>query len=289
VKIVSFRANGRDGVGVVTDGDPETGHAVDATGADPRWTSVLEVLRAGALDDLAAWAHGRRPDIDLAAVDLLPPVPNPGKILCAGVNYAVHRDEANAAPATHPTIFTRFPDSQMGYGSPIVRPTVAENLDFEGELVAVIGRDVYRESPDEAADAVAAWSCYQDGSVRDWQFHSSQWIPGKNFPHTGGFGPWLVTADEVGPVEQLHLTTRVNGEVVQSAPLADLIFTVPQLVSYVSGFTPLRPGDLLVTGTPGGVGAFRTPPLWLRAGDVVTVEIPGVGVLRNPVEDEKGD
>jgi 2-keto-4-pentenoate hydratase/2-oxohepta-3-ene-1,7-dioic acid hydratase in catechol pathway len=287
VKIISFRTADRDRIGVVVGGDPDNGHAVDATGADPRFGSVLDVLRAGALDDLAAWVDGRSPDVDLSTVTLLPPVVGSEKVLCAGVNYAMHRDEASAAPAAHPTIFARFSDTQMGHGSPLVRPSVAENVDFEGELVAVIGREVHRESPEQVADAVAGWSCYEDGSIRDWQFHSSQWIPGKNFPHTGGFGPWLVTTDEVGPVEQLHLTTRLNGEIVQSAAVADLIFTVPQLISYISGFTTLRPGDLVVTGTPGGVGAFRTPPLWLQAGDVVTVEIPGVGTLRNPVEDEK--
>lgn len=287
MKIISFRSEGRDRVGIVTDGDPDSGRAVDATKAEPRFSSVLDILRAGALQQLAAWAEGREPDVDLATVTLLPPVMGSEKVLCAGVNYAMHRDEASAAPATHPTIFTRFPDTQMGHGNPLVRPAVAENLDFEGELVAVIGRGVHRESPEQVADAVAGWSCYQDGSVRDWQFHSSQWIPGKNFPRTGGFGPWLITADEVGPVEDLHLTTRLNGEVVQNASVADLIFTVPQLLSYISSFTPLHPGDLVVTGTPGGVGAFRNPPLWLQAGDVVTVEIPGVGTLRNPVEDEK--
>jgi len=167
-----------------------------------------------------------------------------------------------------------------------VIPSVARNLDFEGELAAVLGRDVHREDTASVRDAVAAWACYDDGSVRDWQFHSSQWFPGKNFPGTGGFGPWIVTADEVGDGSALELTTRVNGQVMQSAPVKDLIFDVPTLISYVSQFTPLHAGDLLITGTPGGVGAFREPPRWLKPGDVVEVEISRVGILRNPVTAE---
>ena len=168
----------------------------------------------------------------------------------------------------------------------MVLPSVGHNLDFEGELLAVIGRNVHRESPKEAADAVVAWSCYNDGSLRDWQFHTSQWTPGKNFPGTGGFGPWIVTADEVGAVAELELTTRVNDEVMQKASVGDLIFDVPALISYISQFTPLAAGDLLLTGTPGGVAAFREAPLWLSAGDVVEVDISRVGVLRNVVAAE---
>lgn len=286
MKIVSFRRGETEAFGVVTDDDAERGHAVDASGMDPALPTLLEVLRAGALARLADWAAGREPDVDLATVTLLPPVIGSGKVLCAGVNYAPHRDEARASQAEHPTIFTRFADTHVAHGAPLVLPWVGKNLDFEGELLAAIGRDVYRESPEQASDAVAGWSCYDDGSVRDWQFHTNQWTPGKNFPGTGGFGPWLVTADEVGPVEQLELTTRLNGEVVQQASLRDLIFGVPELISYISQFTRLAAGDLLLTGTPGGVGAFREPPLWLSPGDVVTVDVTGVGSLRNGVVEE---
>jgi 2-keto-4-pentenoate hydratase/2-oxohepta-3-ene-1,7-dioic acid hydratase in catechol pathway len=286
MKIVSYRRDGRDGFGVVTEGDADSGRAVDASGMDPAVGSVLDVLRAGALARLAAYAADRQPDVALSEVTLLPPVIGSEKVLCAGVNYAPHRDEASIAAAEYPTIFTRFADTHVAHAAPLVRPTVGKNFDFEGELLAVIGREVSRETAEQAADAVAAWSVYNDGSLREWQFHTNQWTPGKNFPGTGGFGPWLVTADEVGPVAELELTTRVSGEVMQHASVADLIFDVPALVSYLSQFTVLRPGDLLLTGTPGGVGAFRQPPRWLVPGDVVEIEITRVGTLRNEVVDE---
>lgn len=287
MKLISYRDGDVERFGVVTEGDAESGRAIDATRMDPDLTSVLAVLRAGALDRLGTWVQDRDPDVDLSSVTLLPPVMGSEKVLCAGVNYAPHRDEAQAARSEHPTIFTRFADTHVGHGSPLVRPQVGQNLDFEGELLAVIGREIFRESSEQAGDAVVGWSCYDDGSVRDWQFHTNQWTPGKNFPGTGGFGPWLVTADEVGDVSELELITRVNGDEVQHASVSDLIFGVSELISYISQFTRLRPGDLLLTGTPGGVGAFREPPLWLQAGDEVTVEISRVGTLRNPVEDEK--
>lgn len=287
MKIVSYRAGDTDSFGVVVEGTAETGRAVDASAMDPGIRTVLDLLRAGAVPRLAEWADGRDADVELAAVTLLPPVIGSAKVLCAGVNYAPHRDEASLKQAEHPTIFTRYADTHVAHGQALVRPSVAKNLDFEGELLAVVGRHVHRETPEQAADAVIAWSCYNDGSLRDWQFHTNQWTPGKNFLGTGGFGPWLVTADEVGPVAALKLTTRLNDEIVQQASVGDLIFSVPELVSYISQFTPLGPGDLLLTGTPGGVGAFREPPLWLTPGDVVTVEISGVGRLQNGVMEEE--
>jgi len=286
MKIVSYRRANKDSFAVVTEGSAEQGRAVDGKGMDPQLRTVLQVLQAGALPRLAAYVDHHEPDLQLSEVTLLPPVIGSSKVLCAGVNYAPHRDEANLVQAEHPTIFTRFADTHVPHGAPLILPSVGHNLDFEGELLAVIGRPVYRESPEQAADAVIAWSCYNDGSIRDWQFHTNQWTPGKNFLNTGGFGPWLVTADEVGAVGELQLTTRVNGETMQKGSLDDLIFNVPALISYISQFTPLGAGDLLLTGTPGGVGAFRKPPLYLSAGDVVEVNISGVGVLRNPVETE---
>jgi len=283
MKIVSYCRDGQDSFGVVTNGGPEDGRAVDALGLDPALGSVLDVLRADALPRLAEYVIGREPDVALSQVTLLPPVMGSAKVLCVGVNYRAHRDETSIAPAEHPTIFTRFPDTHVAHGAPLVRPPVAKNFDFEGELLAIIGRDVFRETPEQVADAVAGWSCYNDGSLRDWQSHTNQWTPGKNFPGTGGFGPWMVTMDEVDPVTELELITRVNDQVVQRASTAEMIFDVPALISYISQFTALAPGDLVLTGTPGGVGAFRTPPLWLSAGDIVEVEISRVGVLRNNV------
>jgi 2-keto-4-pentenoate hydratase/2-oxohepta-3-ene-1,7-dioic acid hydratase in catechol pathway len=283
VKVASFRVGGVPSFGVVTEGTPEDGKLVDCSGFDPQMRSVLDVLTAKVLPELAAWAMDRSPDVSLADVDLLPPVLGSSKILCAGVNYASHRDEAQQSPQRYPTIFSRYADTQVGHGDSLLHPGGDSCLDWEGELVAVIGRSVYQESPQQAADAVVAWSCYDDASVRDWQFRTTQWLPGKNFAATGGFGPWLVTGDEVGPVEDLRLETRVNGIVVQDAPMSDMIFDVPHLISYISTFTPLSPGDLVVTGTPSGVGYFREPQWLLEPGDVVEVDIDSVGTLRNVV------
>lgn len=284
MRVASYRKGAVLGFGVVVEGGPEDGRLVDATTMDPALTTVLDVLRAHALPRLAAWAQDRAPDVSLADVELLPPVLHPAKILCAGVNYVDHRNEAQVAAAPYPTIFSRFADSQVGHNAPLLCPPGSSALDWEGELVAVLGRTVYRETPATVGDAVVAWSCYDDATVRDWQFRTSQWLPGKNFLGTGGFGPWIVTAEEVGSERELRLETRLNGTVVQSACLEDLLFDVPTLISYVSTFTPLHAGDLVVTGTPSGVGFFRDPRRLLEPGDVVEVEISRIGTLRNPVE-----
>jgi 2-keto-4-pentenoate hydratase/2-oxohepta-3-ene-1,7-dioic acid hydratase in catechol pathway len=167
-----------------------------------------------------------------------------------------------------------------------VRPRASTKFDYEGELAVVIGRTARHVSRDRALEYVAGYTCFNDGSLRDWQGHSTQFTPGKNFEGSGAMGPWLVTSDELPDPAALHLTTRVNGDTVQSAPLSDLLFDVPALIEYISTFARLEPGDVIATGTPGGVGAYRTPPLWLRPGDVVEVEIDRIGVLRNSVIDE---
>jgi 2-keto-4-pentenoate hydratase/2-oxohepta-3-ene-1,7-dioic acid hydratase in catechol pathway len=216
---------------------------------------------------------------------LLPPITQPGKIFCIGVNYADHAQETGIAVATHPTVFMRWAESQVGHGEPLVAPLESTQLDFEGELAVVIGVGGRRIPVDRAWDHVFGCACYNDGSVRDWQFHSSQWGPGKNFWRTGGFGPWLVTRDEVDPATQvLTLTTRVNGEVVQRDTTDHMVHNVPELVAYCSTVLPLSAGDVIVTGTPAGVGLSRMPQLFLREGDLVEVEISGLGCLCNTVE-----
>jgi 2-keto-4-pentenoate hydratase/2-oxohepta-3-ene-1,7-dioic acid hydratase in catechol pathway len=286
VKLVNWTSGGRPGFGIVTEGTPADGYAISATGFSPAFTSTDDVLRAGALDELRAWASGRRANVALSGVTLAPPVLAPGKVLCAGVNYAPHRGETGFEVQEYPPVFIRFPATHVAYGQPIVIPSVTKAFDYEGELAAVIGRPVYRETPEQAADAVGGWSVYHDGTVRDYQMHTSQWTPGKNFPRTGGFGPWLVTGDEAGPAEAMHLQTRISGEILQDADVSDLIFGVPQLISYISTFAPLEPGDVIATGTPGGVGAFRDPKRYLRPGDLIEIEITGVGTLRHPVTGE---
>lgn len=186
----------------------------------------------------------------------------------------------------HPTIFARFANTQTGHGTDIVRPRVSTELDFEGELAVIIGKAGRYIARERAFDHIFGYACYNDASVRDWQYHTHQFTPGKNFPRTGSFGPWLVTSDEFQDITARGITTRLNGETVQQAKLGEMIFDIPTLVEYCSSFNQLEPGDVIVTGTPGGVGVKRTPPLWMKSGDVVEVEIDGIGVLRNGIADE---
>jgi len=219
-------------------------------------------------------------------ISFLPVLPNPNKIFCVGLNYETHRKETGRSEVSHPTIFARFANSQTGHLTEIVRPHVSSQLDFEGELALVIGRPGRYISKEAAFDHIAGFACYNDASVRDWQYHTHQFTPGKNFPGTGSFGPWLVTPDDLPDLESRTISTRLNGEIVQQAILGQMIFDIPTIVEYCSSFSPLESGDVIVTGTPGGVGAKRTPPLWMKAGDTVEVEIDGIGVLRNFVADE---
>lgn len=231
-------------------------------------------------------AAGSAPQFALKDVSWLPVVPNPGKILCVGLNYEMHRKETGRAEVAHPTIFTRFTNTQTGHLSDIIRPRVSTNLDFEGELAVVIGKSGRYIQRNRALDHVAGFACYNDASVRDWQYHTHQFTPGKNFPKTGGFGPWMVTPDELPGLGGRAIMTRLNGETVQQATLGQMIFDIPTLIEYCSSFNPLECGDVIVTGTPGGVGAKRTPPLWMKPGDLIEVEIEGIGILRNRIADE---
>lgn len=249
----------------------------------PKYPDVKALIAADALAEAAAVLKGAAADFPLDRVRLLPPLPNPDKILCVGVNYDDHRKETGRDTSEKPVIFTRFADTQVGHGAALVRPRSSERFDYEGELAVVIGRPG-RHIPESTALAhIAGYACYNDGSVRDWQRHTHQFTPGKNFPGSGGFGPWLVTADEVPDPFALTLTTRLNGQEVQKASTDLMIFDLKQLIAYISGFTKLNPGDVIITGTPGGVGDKRNPPLYMKPGDVAEVEISGVGLLRNPV------
>ncbi|NCF13859.1 MAG: 5-carboxymethyl-2-hydroxymuconate isomerase [Gammaproteobacteria bacterium] len=207
------------------------------------------------------------------------------KILCVGVNYRPHIEEMGREIPDYPVVFTRFASSLVGPDEAVIRPQASEQFDFEGELAFVIGRKARHVPRDNAFDYVAGYCCFLDGSVRDWQRHTGQFTAGKNFDRSGAIGP-MVTAANVPDPKALELTTRVNGEVMQQGSVADLVFDIPTLIEYCSTFTELQPGDIIATGTPGGVGAARTPPVWLRDGDLVEVDISGIGVLRNPVQDE---
>jgi 2-keto-4-pentenoate hydratase/2-oxohepta-3-ene-1,7-dioic acid hydratase in catechol pathway len=236
----------------------------------------------------AALAEESKRDVDFRFEDItfLPAIPDPSKILCVGLNYRSHILEGGRELPPKPVIFTRFANSQVGHGEPMIRPKVSETFDYEGELAVIIGRRC-RHVPTSAAESViAGYACYNEGSIREWQRHSAQFIPGKNFFHSGAFGPWIVTPDETGDITRAHLLTRLNGQEVQRAVISDLCFDIPTLIAYCSTFTELEPGDVISTGTTGGVGAYRTPPLWMKPGDTVEVEITGIGVLRNPIAAE---
>ncbi|MBV9747911.1 MAG: fumarylacetoacetate hydrolase family protein [Acetobacteraceae bacterium] len=279
MRLVSFRAGSGASYGVVVgEGIVDAGRRLGAELPDLR-----SALRA--LDRLRPLAN-EQPDHRLDAVELLPVIPNPGKILCIGVNYMSHLKETGREPPAYPMIFARFADSQVGASQPMLRPPESEKFDFEGELAVVIGRTASRVPRERAYDCIAGYSCYNDGSIRDWQRHTGQFTPGKNFRATGAFGPWLVTADELPDPAAQTLVTRLNGQEMQRAPISDLVFDIPALIQYCSTFIDLQPGDVIVTGTTGGVGAFRTPPVWMKDGDTVEVEISGIGTLRNPVRDE---
>jgi acylpyruvate hydrolase len=221
---------------------------------------------------------------DIDAVRCLPPFRKAGKILCVGLNYAAHVKESGMETPVRPTVFARFNTGLVGHGSPLVRPRSSDQLDYESELAVIIGKRARHVSEDMALDHVAGYSIFNDGSIRDVQLLTPQWTIGKNFDGTGGFGPDFVTADELPPgCEGLRMQGRFNGEVVQDTPLSDMIFNVRRLVSLLSASMTLEPGDIIVTGTPSGVGLSFKPPRFLKPGDVFEIEIEKLGVLRNPV------
>lgn len=222
----------------------------------------------------------------VAEIEWLPVIPNPDKILCVGLNYEMHRKETGRAEVEHPTIFSRYSNSQTGHLKPIIMPKVSTELDYEGELAVIIGKPGRYISREDAMSHVAGYACYNDGSIRDFQRHTHQFIPGKNFPDTGAFGPWMMTPDELGELSKLRIQTRLNGQVVQDATFEQMIFDLARQIEYCSSFTRLEAGDVIASGTPGGVGAKRNPPLWMKPGDTVEVEIDRLGVLRNPIAAE---
>ena len=280
MRVSSFEVRGRRSYGVVAD---DTIKAVSESLRE-RYPDLRAVLAADALAELAEDDGDTRFDLD--SVTLLPPVPNPDKIICVGVNYRPHAEEMGRELPERPLLFVRFPGSIAGHNRPIVRPRVSHRFDFEGEFAVIIGKRCRHVRRDDAMDVIAGYSCFMDGSVRDWQRHTSQFIPGKNFEQSGAMGPCLVTRDEVGELAKLQLETRVNGAVMQQGRLDQLIFGVPELIEYCSTFAELLPGDVIATGTPSGVGAARNPPVWLQAGDRVTVTIDRLGRLDSVVIEE---
>ena len=278
MRLTTFERAGKQSYGAVV--------AEGIVDLSDRAADLRALLARGALDGLRDGLKGVKPDFGFDGVTFLPVIPNPDKILCVGLNYESHRAETGRPATEHPAIFSRFADTQIGHRQPILRPRVSSQLDYEGELAVIIGRAGRYIPEAEALGHIAGYACYNDVTVRDWQRHTPQFTPGKNFPATGAFGPWLVTADEAGDPRALQLTTRLNGKVVQQARIGEMIFPIERLVAYVSSFTPLRPGDVICTGTPGGVGFKRQPPLFMGPGDLVEVELSGIGLLANRVQDE---
>jgi 2-keto-4-pentenoate hydratase/2-oxohepta-3-ene-1,7-dioic acid hydratase in catechol pathway len=285
MKLLSFTANGREfngqeffgavsGDGVITLND-KTGHP-----------DLRSALAAGGVTTLQKAAKEAKPDRKLGEIKFLPVIPSPGKILCAGINYRSHAAETGRELPKQPSLFIRFADTLVGHDGELVRPTVSDNFDFEGELAVVIGKPARHIKAGQALDHVAGYTCFVDGSVRDYQKFSV--TSGKNFPGTGPLGPWLVTTDEIPDPSRLTLTTRLNGAQVQHSPTDLLIYSIPQIIAFCSDFTALSPGDVIATGTPDGVGHSRKPPLWMKPGDTLEVEISSIGTLRARIADERG-
>lgn len=283
MKLLSFLAQGRETWGaVVGDGVVDLGKMM------PQYATLADYIASGAYLQAADHVKGNAADAKLSDITYLPVIPRPEKIICAVRNYMDHHQEVLAAGmhrelSEQPPIFLRVWRSQCAHNQPIVKPDVSESLDWEGELAVIIGKSGRNIPVEKAFEHVAGYSCYNDGSIREWQFHAKQIASGKNFESTGGFGPWMVTADEIAPNRQLKLEVRLNGETVQSSHTGHMIFNIATLINYASTIFTLVPGDVIATGTPAGVGWSRKPPRYMKPGDVCEVEIEGIGILRNPI------
>lgn len=285
MKLASFAFSGKKGLGLVGDDHAVVGLLERDDGFPGHLMEILRSEPEGLARAGAALRRGRSFAVD--DIEFLVPIEAPGKIVCIGLNYVDHSRESGFIPPEYPTVFARFPTSLVAHRQAIIRPSISDQLDYEGELVAVIGRACKHVSVEDALDHIAGYSIFNEGSIRDFQVKSPQWSVGKNFDRTGGFGPCFVTADELPPgARGLRIETRLNGEVVQHASTDDMIFDVATLVSTLSQAITFLPGDVIVTGTPAGVGVARTPKLFMKPGDLCEVEIEGIGILRNPIEAE---
>ncbi len=238
------------------------------------------------LGEAQAALQQHTPTLLLSDLTLLPVIPNPNKVVCVGLNYAEHVRETGRELTESPALFLRLSESLVAHGQDIVRPPESFRLDYEGEIAIVIGEGGRRIAEADAWKHIVGYSCFNDGSVRDWQVSTTQWTAGKNFYRTGGFGPWMVTADEIQPNQKMTLVTRLNGVEMQRATTDMMIHSIPRQIAYISTFIPLEPGDVIVTGTPGGVGNKRNPQVFMKPGAVAAIEVDAVGILRNTIRDE---
>lgn len=287
MKLISYQHNGTDSYGALLGDRIVDLRAVFGT----RAVDLKALIAAGLLSEAAAAvqkadATATASTLALGDVQLLPVIPNPGKIVCVGLNYGEHVRETGREITEQPTLFLRVAESQVAHGEPIVLPPESSKLDYEGEIAIVIGQGGRRISEADAWKHIAGYACYNDATLRDWQSATPQWTAGKNFWRTGGFGPWLVTRDEIADGQVMTLVTRLNGQEMQRTTTDKLIHSIPRQIAHISAFMPLAAGDVIVTGTPGGVGAKRTPPVWMKAGDVVEIEVDAIGILRNGIRAE---
>ncbi|WP_434287101.1 fumarylacetoacetate hydrolase family protein [Celeribacter sp. SCSIO 80788] len=279
MRLVSFiSSSGQPSYGTVEGSDILDAGAV----LRDRYPDLRAVLTADALAELA----GVGEKTPLSDVTLLSPIPSPEKIICVGLNYMSHIEETGRPKPQHPSLFTRYPSSLVGHGTPLVRPKASHDFDYEGELALIIGKPGRHIAAEDAFDHIAGYTCVNEGSIRDYQIHTTQFWPGKSFEASGSIGPWMSTPDELGEITQQVLTTRIDGEIVQQARFDDLAISIPEIIAYASTVLTLQPGDVIATGTPGGVGKFRKPQLYLKPGMVAEVEITGIGTLSNGVVDE---
>ncbi len=282
MNFISFLNNNEERFGIVFNNK-----VTDLTGQINNIKSLKELIQFNCLEEGRSYAKNNPGDIDINSIKLLPVIPNPSKIICVGLNYHEHVKETEKTIADNPVTFQRFNDSQVAHMENMIIPKASNNLDFEGEMALIMKDSESHLSEEDALKYIAGYSCYNDGSVRDWQRHTkSTFGMGKNFKKTGSFGPHMVLAQDIDDYKQLTIKTYLNGEVMQSASLSQLIFDLPFLISYVSKALPWRAGDVLVTGTPGGVGFKRNPPIYLKEGDKVDITISEIGTLSNTLQNE---
>ena len=282
MNFISFLNNNEERFGIVFNNK-----VTDLTGQINNIKSLKELIQFNCLEEGRSYAKNNPGDIDINSIKLLPVIPNPSKIICVGLNYHEHVKETEKTIADNPVTFQRFNDSQVAHMENMIIPKASDNLDIEGEMALLMKDAESHLSEDDALKYIAGYSCYNDGSVRDWQRHTkSTFGMGKNFKKTGSFGPHMVLAQDIDDYKQLTIKTYLNGEVMQSASLSQLIFDLPFLISYVSKALPWRAGDVLVTGTPGGVGFKRNPPIYLKEGDKVDITISEIGTLSNTLQNE---
>ena len=289
MRLFSFKnASGYEGVGALSKHDMNS--FIDLSATDPRLPNQLQkIIASPSYLELAKHAISKSDAIkgQLQSITFKPPIESPGKIVCMGLNYADHAKEGGNARPEYPSFFMRGPSSLTAHLSPIIRPKVSDKLDYEAELAFVVGKKARNLSQENALDCVAGYSIFNDGSIRDYQRKTTQWTIGKNFDATGAFGPWLVTPDELPKgCHGLNIQSRLNGQVMQNANTKDFLWNVAETIALITECMTLEPGDVVITGTPAGVGYARTPPVFMKPGDICEIEIESIGILRNTIIDE---